>query len=84
MPGGSFHIKVPPGFGPKVVVALQELGKGGDGQREDISEKHYVVREGDTLGHISRRTGVSLATLKRINSIEGSTIWAGQKLRLIP
>ena len=84
VPRGSYHIKVPPGFGPKVVVALQELGKSGDGQREYISHNHYVVREGDTLGHISRRTGVSLATLKRINGIEGATIWPGQKLRLIP
>ena len=84
VPRGGYHIKVPPGFGPKVVVAVQKFGKGGAGEREDISGNHYVVREGDTLGHISRRTGVSLATLKRINSIEGSTIWAGQKLRLIP
>jgi membrane-bound lytic murein transglycosylase D len=82
LPRGSYYIKVPPGFGPELVVALQELGKGGAGQRQDIIEKHYVVREGDTLGNISRRTGVSLTTLKRINAIEGSTIWAGQKLRL--
>ncbi|UCG19621.1 MAG: transglycosylase SLT domain-containing protein [Deltaproteobacteria bacterium] len=82
VPRGEYKIKVPPGFGPKVVVALQKLGKGGDRQREYISENHYVVREGDTLGRIARRTGVSLATLQRINGIEGSTIWAGQKLRL--
>jgi membrane-bound lytic murein transglycosylase D len=82
VPRGSYNIKVPPGFGPEVFIALQELGKGGDGQEQDIPEKHYVVQEGDTLGHISRQTGVSLATLKRINAIEGSTIWAGQKLRL--
>ena len=84
VPRGSYNIKVPPGFGPKVVVALEELGIGGVGQRQEISEHHYVVREGDTLGHISRKTGVSLATLKRINGIEGSTIWAGQELRLSP
>ena len=84
VPRGNYKIKVPPGFGPKVVTALQELGKGGDGQREYISENHYVVREGDTLGRIARRTGVSLTTLQRINGIEGSTIWAGQKLRLTP
>lgn len=84
VPGGSYRIKVPPGFGPKVVVALQELGKGGTVRSENISENHYVVREGDTLVHIAKRTGVSLATLKRINGIEGSTIWAGQKLRLTP
>jgi hypothetical protein len=82
VPRGNYKIKVPPGFGPKVVVALQKLGKGGDGQKEYISENHYLVREGDTLGRIAMRTGVSLETLKRINRIEGSTIWAGQKLRL--
>jgi membrane-bound lytic murein transglycosylase D len=84
LPRGNYRIKVPPGFGPKVVAALQELGKGGSGQRKNISNNHYVVRAGDTLVHISQRTGVSLATLKRINGIEGSTIWAGQKLRLTP
>jgi len=84
VPRGSHNIKVPPGFGPKLFAALEEMGTGGVGQEQDVYENHYVVREGDTLGHISRRTGVSLATLKRINSIEGSTIWAGQKLRLTP
>ena len=84
LPRGNYRIKVPPGFGPKVVAALQELGKGESGQRKDISDNHYVVREGDTLVHISQRTGISLATLKRINGIEGSTIWAGQKLQLTP
>ena len=84
VPRGSHNIRVPPGFGPKVAVVLEEMGTGGVGPKQDISENHYVVREGDTLGHISRRTGVSLATLKRINGIEGSTIWAGQKLRLNP
>jgi membrane-bound lytic murein transglycosylase D len=84
LPRGNYRIKVPPGFGPKVVVALQELGKGRTVQSENISANHYVVREGDTLVHIAKRTGVSLATLKRINGIEGSTIWAGQKLRLTP
>ena len=84
VPRGSHNIRVPPGFGPKVAVALEEMSTGGVGHKQDISENHYVVREGDTLVHISRRTGVSLATLKRINGIEGSTIWAGQKLRLSP
>jgi hypothetical protein len=82
VPRGNYKIKVPPGFGAKVVVALQELGNGRAGQRQDMSEKHYVVRKGDTLGRIAKRTGVSLATLRRINGIEGSTIWAGQKIRL--
>jgi hypothetical protein len=84
VPKGKHQIKVPPGFGPKVTVALQELGKGGSTEQERISESHYLVREGDTLGHIARQTGVSMANLRRYNDIQGSTIWAGQKLRLTP
>jgi membrane-bound lytic murein transglycosylase D len=84
VPTGKHQIKVPPGFGPKVTVALQELGKGGSTEQEKISESHYLVREGDTLGHIARQTGVSMANLRRYNDIQGSTIWAGQKFRLSP
>ncbi len=84
VPKGKHQIKVPPGFGPKVVVALQELGKGGSREQEKVSASYYLVREGDTLGRIARRTGVSIASLRRYNDIRGSTIWAGQKLRLIP
>ncbi|MCG6943841.1 MAG: transglycosylase SLT domain-containing protein [Deltaproteobacteria bacterium] len=84
VPKGKHQIKVPPGFGPKVVVALDELGKGGPRAKKVMSESHYVVQKGDTLGLIARRTGVSIASLRRYNDIRGSTIWAGQKLRLTP
>jgi hypothetical protein len=84
VPKGKHQIKVPPGFGPRVVVALQELGKGRSGEQKDLSESHYVVQKGDTLGLIARRTGVSIASLRRYNDIRGSTIWAGQKLQLTP
>jgi len=84
VPKGIHQIKVPPGFGPKVVVALQELGEGGSGEKNDLSESHYVVQKNDTLGLIARRTGISITSLRRYNDIRGSTIWAGQKLRLTP
>jgi LysM repeat protein len=84
VPKGKHQIKVPPGFGPKVVVALQELGKGRSVEKKDLSESHYVVQKGDTLGRIASRTSVSIASLRRYNDIQGSTIWAGQKLRLTP
>jgi hypothetical protein len=80
VPKGKHQIKVPPGFGPKVIVALQELGK----EKKDLSESHYVVQKNDTLGLIARRTGISITSLRRYNDIRGSTIWAGQKLRLTP
>jgi hypothetical protein len=84
MPKGDYKIKVPPGFGPKLRIAMQKLGNGGSREKEKVSESHYLVREGDTLGHIARRTGVSIASLRRYNDIQGSTIWAGQELRLTP
>jgi len=84
VPKGKHQIKVPPGFGPKVIVALQELGKGGSGGKKDLSESHYVVQKGDTLDLIARRTGISITSLRRYNDIRGSTIWAGQELQLTP
>lgn len=84
LPKGNYNIKVPPGYGSKVELALQELGKGQSRGKEAIPEGHYLVRKGDTLGRIAKRTGVSLATLRELNDINGSTIWAGQKLRLTP
>jgi LysM repeat protein len=41
-----------------------------------------VVRSGDTLGTIASRHGVSVTALKRVNGLSGSTIRAGQRLRL--
>jgi hypothetical protein len=84
LPKGHHTIKVPPGFGPRVALALQELDNGGSRATEKISENYYLVREGDTLGRIAQRTGISIASLRSMNGIQGSTIWAGQKLRLTP
>lgn len=46
------------------------------------SARSVVVRSGDTLSVIASRHGVSVAALKRANGLSGSTIRAGQRLRL--
>lgn len=84
LPPGDYAIKVPPGFGSKVASALHRPNKIPTRAKEEMSDSHYVVREGDTLGHIAERTKVSIATLRRVNGIQGSMIRTGQKLRLIP
>jgi LysM repeat protein len=84
LPKGKHQIKVLPGFGPKVVVALEKLGKGGSAKKKDLSESYYVVHRGDTLGLIAKQTGVSINSLRKYNDIQGSTIWEGQTLRLTP
>lgn len=48
-------------------------------------ERVYVVRKGDTLERISRKTRVSVATLEQLNRLQASTvIHIGQKLKLPP
>ena len=42
-----------------------------------------TVRPGDTLFRISTRTGVSVADIQRLNGLSGTTIRAGQVLRLV-
>ena len=40
----------------------------------------HTVKRGDTLSHIARRYGSSVAAIRRANGISGSLIFPGQKL----
>jgi LysM repeat protein len=43
----------------------------------------YIVKSGDTLSAISIKTGVSLATMQRLNpKLDADTLHAGQHVRL--
>ncbi|NQX88495.1 MAG: LysM peptidoglycan-binding domain-containing protein [Halioglobus sp.] len=42
----------------------------------------YTVRRGDTLSEIARAKGVSMASLRAVNGLQGHRIYVGQKLRL--
>jgi lipoprotein-anchoring transpeptidase ErfK/SrfK len=45
--------------------------------------KVYVVKKGDTLGIISRKFGVPIATIVKVNKLgSASRIYVGQKLRI--
>jgi len=45
-------------------------------------EAVHVVQSGDSLSRIAERYGVTVAHLREINDLSGSTIYPGQKLRL--
>ncbi|GIN85837.1 putative peptidoglycan endopeptidase LytE [Heyndrickxia sporothermodurans] len=45
-----------------------------------VPEGSYIVKAGDTLGKISLETGISVAELKRLNSLKSDLIYVGQKL----
>lgn len=49
--------------------------------RSDAGYGTYRVRSGDYLGRIARRFATSVATLRELNGIDGSTIQVGQTIR---
>lgn len=58
----------------------------GTSKKAAKARKHrhaYVVKSGDTLSAISIKTGVSLATIQRLNpKLDADTLHAGQRVRL--
>jgi LysM repeat protein len=59
--------------------AFYEQGASGTGQ---IST--YTVEEGDTIGEIAEKFGVSANTIRWANNLSGSTLRAGQELVILP
>ena len=47
---------------------------------ESASPKVYVVKSGDTLGHIAQRFGLSVANLKAMNELQSDVIAVGREL----
>ena len=80
-PTGRFIVNVPPGTGDRFKAAMKQLTPSSPRYRKG---PYYVVRSGDTLHKISRKTGVSISRLRSLNKIEGSLIKVGQKLKLRP
>ena len=51
--------------------------------RNDLGHTLYKIRSGDTLWSISRRYGVSISTIVRLNRIQNpNLIFAGETLRI--
>jgi len=82
LPPGAYVINVPSGAGPKISGIIEALTRSASKLK---SPPHfYIVRPGDSLEAISKRTEVPVATLKNLNRIQGAEIRVGQKLRLEP
>jgi murein DD-endopeptidase MepM/ murein hydrolase activator NlpD len=76
-PSPSYEGKSPvssyDGRGSSYDYERSRSGYGGD---------YYIVVEGDTLFGIAKRYGLTTVELAELNGIVGSTIYAGQKLRV--
>jgi LysM repeat protein len=52
-------------------------------KKKKTHRRMYTVKSGDTLSAISIKTGVSLATIQRLNpKLDADTLHAGQRVRL--
>jgi LysM repeat protein len=55
----------------------------GRAAKKSKRRRAYIVKSGDTLSAISIKTGVSLATIQRLNpKLDADTLHAGQRVRL--
>ncbi|WP_397362902.1 LysM peptidoglycan-binding domain-containing protein [Olleya sp. R77988] len=60
----------------------QSLKIGYDASSQVSNGDSWIVKKGDTLYAISRKTGVSVATIKTLNNLESNIISIGQNLAL--
>jgi len=84
LPPGRYEILAPKGLGPRLSAFLAQVGQVPTAKTGQAGVEYYTVKPGDTLSAVSRRTGVPIETLRRLNNIRGSHIQSGQKLRLVP
>jgi LysM repeat protein len=70
--------------GVMALILCALLAAGPARGQEQAQPATYVVEAGDTLYSIAQRFGISVATLQRLNDLEGTTIEVGQTLAVRP
>ncbi|MEZ0482334.1 LysM peptidoglycan-binding domain-containing protein [Planococcus sp. SSTMD024] len=65
-------------------IAIPHKTQPWSGNQEDLNARNYRVVKGDTLYSISKRTGVSIDSIKRMNNLTSDLIMIGQVLTLYP
>ncbi len=79
LPKGRYSLKLPVGTGNKFSRAVRDSKAASS---KSYGAKYHVVKRGENLTIISRKTSVSISKLRRLNNIKGSKIHVGQKLKL--
>lgn len=69
--------------GNKLVIPPRTITSAADrAANQKIKGTTYKVRKGDTLAKVAKKTGVSIAELKRLNSLHGKAFRPGRVLAL--
>lgn len=80
LPLGVYTLKAPTGTGARLKKFLESAPPPEAAGNEPKGT--YTVKQGDTLVEVSRKTGIPVETLKKMNGLQGSHLSPGQKLRI--
>ena len=78
-PNYEYQLKVPAGYGEKVLAAVPTVPKW---IPPDVIFSWHYVRSGDTLGLIARRYRTTVGAIQRLNNMRGTLIYPGQRVKI--
>ena len=82
-PGGNYELKVPKGYGEKLLAVKSEVETLRDVRTPFRTRPaRYTVRTDDSLWKIAKKFGTSVEKLKYANNLSGSIIRPGQRLKI--
>lgn len=82
-PGKNYKLKVPKGYGEKLLAVKSEVETLKDVQTPFRTRPaRYTVKPNDSLWEIAKEFGTSVEKLKYANNLKGSIIRPGQRLKI--
>jgi len=79
-PDNEYTLRVPPGYGEKLVASLEEIPKY---IPPEATYRYHYVRRGETVSVIARRYGTSISAIARANRLgQNYLIRTGQRLKI--
>ncbi len=65
-----------------VIPSLKEKRKGETSRKPSVDPVSYVVKKGDSLHSISKKMGLSIEEIKRVNQLQTNSLVVGQTILL--